>query len=374
VVKVQISQGPHAGTLQKIAKPFGDSGQTVLAVKPSEYLKYFQWDGTKYPMEKSLKVLGAKIASIHKTCEEKLKKLVDEQNDIKNKLQILVKKESKSYLVKDLGEIIYEARIPKQHFVNTFGSAQMTTVLVVLNSKQVKKFEDCYLSVLTEYKQADFENWQKRTRSNVEFQNQNIEDEEIRKETVESEYKALLARHKQTMQFPGAVPESAKSLNLKDDDGNELWRMTAMKDEVALYCRLLGKQGFRTQEFSYNVEEYTNNKNLEAQLNQELRNVKEKISDRSGQNFMDLFTALSHLKIMRTFIDGVLRFGIPPTFVMGIIKPTIQRNDEKVKANLTKAFAEEHLMEMYGQKEEAQDEDFFPYCMSTLTCPVGKLN
>ena len=75
------------------------------------------------------------------------------------------------------------------------------------------------------------------------------------------------------------------------------------------------------------------------------------------------------MKIMRTFIDGVLRFGIPPAFLMGFIK-TQKNNEEKIKSRLTDAFAEEHLKDMYGQKEEAQDEDFFPYIMSTLTSPV----
>jgi len=28
-----------------------------------------------------------------------------------------------------------------------------------------------------------------------------------------------------------------------------------------------------------------------------------------------------HLKVMRAFIDGVLRFGIPPRFYIGIVKP-----------------------------------------------------
>jgi hypothetical protein len=55
---------------------------------------------------------------------------------------------------------------------------------------------------------------------------------------------------------------------------------------------------------------------------------------------------------MRTFIDGVLRFGIPPTFLMGFIKPA-KNCDEKIKVRLTDAFSEEHLKEMYGQKEEA---------------------
>ena len=72
---------------------------------------------------------------------------------------------------------------------------------------------------------------------------------------------------------------------------------------------------------------------------------------------------------MRTYIDGVLRFGIPPVFLMGIIKP-VKNMDEKIKARLTESFAEAHLKDMYGQKEEAQDEDFFPYVMNSLTSPT----
>ena len=71
---------------------------------------------------------------------------------------------------------------------------------------------------------------------------------------------------------------------------------------------------------------------------------------------------------MRTYIDGVLRFGIPPKFFMGIIKPN-KNGDVKIMSRLTEVFAEEHLKEMYGQKEETQDEDFFPYVSNTLTCP-----
>ena len=55
---------------------------------------------------------------------------------------------------------------------------------------------------------------------------------------------------------------------------------------------------------------------------------------------------------MRTFVDGVLRFGIPPKFFMGIIKPT-RNSDAKIMAKLTDVFAEEHLKDMYGQKEDA---------------------
>ena len=39
-------------------------------------------------------------------------------------------------------------------------------------------------------------------------------------------------------------------------------------------------------------------------------------------------------------------------------------------AKLSDTFAEEHYKEMYGQKEEAQDEDFFPYISYPLTSPT----
>jgi hypothetical protein len=78
--------------------------------------------------------------------------------------------------------------------------------------------------------------------------------------------------------------------------------------------------------------------------------------------------ALMHLKIMRTYVDGVLRFGIPPRFFIGIIKPA--RNcDAKIMKRLTDTFAEEHLKDMYGEKMDAQDEDFFPYVSTPLTSP-----
>lgn len=62
----------------------------------------------------------------------------------------------------------------------------------------------------------------------------------------------------------------------------------------------------------------------------------------SKYNFMDLFVAHTHLKIMRTFIDGVLSFGIPPKFYMGIIKPH-RGQDKKILDSMMKTFGEDYL-------------------------------
>jgi hypothetical protein len=43
-----------------------------------EYIKYFKWDTSKFPVDKSLKVIGAKIMATQKTCDDKLKKQLEE--------------------------------------------------------------------------------------------------------------------------------------------------------------------------------------------------------------------------------------------------------------------------------------------------------
>lgn len=44
--------------------------------------------------------------------------------------------------------------------------------------------------------------------------------------------------------------------------------------------------------------------------------------------------------------------------------------DKKILDKMLVLFAEEHLKEMYGQKEDAQDDDFFPYISVPLTSPA----
>jgi hypothetical protein len=57
---------------------------------------------------------------------------------VRNKLNHLTKKDSPSFMQKDLGDIVYEKKISKNMFVNTHGSEIMTTILVVVNKKKIE--------------------------------------------------------------------------------------------------------------------------------------------------------------------------------------------------------------------------------------------
>lgn len=77
---------------------------------------------------------------------------------------------------------------------------------------------------------------------------------------------------------------------------------------------------------------------------------------------------------MRAFIDGVLRFGIPPRFYIGIVHPA-KGQEKALLAQLNDRFDDKSLSGMYGGKEEGaaglgeSHDDFFSFVSIQLTAP-----
>lgn len=79
-----------------------------------------------------------------------------------------MKKDSPSFLAKDLGDLVYERKIKKDLFVNTYeGISMLVTVLVVVPKKSIDKFTSSYVGWLTEFYENDFEKWEQRTRAAI---------------------------------------------------------------------------------------------------------------------------------------------------------------------------------------------------------------
>lgn len=77
-----------------------------------------------------------------------------------------------------------------------------------------------------------------------------------------------------------------------------------------------------------------------------------------------------HLKVIRAYIDGVLRFGIPPRFYIGLLKPH-KASEKKILSILSDHFCDPAMKDMYGSKEDGNDnEDFWPFVLVPMTSPL----
>ena len=87
------------------------------------------------------------------------------------------------------------------------------------------------------------------------------------------------------MHLPGVVPFSSKYLDLDDPEGNQLWRITVMTADATDYMKVLKKNGFHSQQFTYDSEQYVKNRKLESQLKQDMKTLNGKILNTCQYNF-----------------------------------------------------------------------------------------
>ena len=128
-----------------------------------------------------------------------------------------------------------------------------------------------------------------------------------------------------------------------------LFSLVCMKEYAADYVKVLKKNGFTAQQFNCDPQGYLKELEEKSKLQMDLNTVNMKLLKECKAFFGELFQALVHLKIMRVFIDGVLRFGIPPKFFLCVLH-TNKGKEKKVMDALEHHLAEEHLKEMYGEK------------------------
>jgi hypothetical protein len=80
------------------------------------------------------------------------------------------------------------------------------------------------------------------------------------------------------------------------------------------------------------------------------------------------------MKVMRAFIDGVLRFGIPITFTIAIVRPH-PGQDKAILEALNREFIDKQFSDMFStggkdDKDVAGDEEYFSFANVPLSTPV----
>lgn len=272
-----------------------------------DYVQQFQWDDQKYPRSRSLIDIATIISEKMTSIDSDMKKHIDEYNTLKSQLFNIKKKEDGNFLNKDPGDIVY-GHIDKKNFIHD--SNFLRNVLIIVPKNKVEQFKSSYESV---------------------------------KE--------------------GVVPKSARHLvEVEDKDGNQVFRVVVMEnsaDSFTLKCKQ--KIGFSAKVFVYDEESYQKELEEAKVLEGKLNKLTGKMEKRCYYTFSELYMASMHLKVMRAYIDGVLRFGIPPRFILTVVHIK-SGYEKKMLASLTDLFADPKMKGMYGTKEEIGDsEDFFPF-------------
>lgn len=269
-----------------------------------------------------------------KKIDNDIKKQQDNLTELRNQHASIVRKEGNNFMTQDISEAIYsfEKLKPEEVFVErankSSGSELFQTLIAIVHRTKIQHFRENYELVIP---------WEMGSK-----------------------------------QF-SIVPGSARYLGIEDKDGYQLWRVVVLKERADDYLVTASKtKGLVFRKFTYNQEKYQEELKERTKLEHAIDLAKNTLATKSCYAFSELYIALIHLKVMRAFIDGVLRFGIPARFALAIVHP--QKGQEKALLHhLNERFNDSTLSDMFGGgKDEGMvgEEEFFSFVNIPLTSPT----
>ncbi|PVU96050.1 hypothetical protein BB561_001420 [Smittium simulii] len=113
---------------------------------------------------------------------------------------------------------------------------------------------------------------------------------------------------------------------------------------AVLFNRVIGDFKTAAKEKKFIVRDYTfseqadeNEEELKAKIEEEQEALIQLI-ELLHSSFSDLFKVWMHIKVLRIFVESVLRYGLPSDFVSCILK-VVAKDQSQVKNDLTKAYS-----------------------------------
>ncbi|CAJ0650282.1 4078_t:CDS:10 [Entrophospora sp. SA101] len=252
-----------------------------------QYLTTFQWNTMKFRADKSLSAIAEKLN------ENLMKAKSAHYNQIKGNLQVLERKQTGNFAVRDLAGFV-----KKEHFV--LDSEYLETLLVAVPKNLYKEWHSKY-------------------------------------ETI-------------TQMI---VPRSSQ-----------------VSEEFANKCR---EEKFIVRDFKYNEDEMANHRKEFEEVGATEKELWTSLLRLATTNFGEVFASWIHLKVLRVYVESVLRYGLPPDFMSAIIKPK-SKMEKKIREILNTQYGkyggalgnESSKVENIEEFHNLVDKDYYPYVCFTM--------
>jgi V-type H+-transporting ATPase subunit C len=282
-----------------------------------QYITDWSWDEAKYPRSRPVMDLLAGLMSAVSKLDEECRNKLAQYNELKAQKGAISKKDAVNLTGRDLVDVLTPKVVSEDSFVY---SEYLTTAIVILPKGADKEFLKCY----------------ERLAENV-------------------------------------VPQSAKKFEgLDDKDGNSLWRVVMFRTAAENFKKRCREKRFVVRDFEYSAAESDKLNVQRAKVDADLDRQSTSIKQLYKAVWSDLIISWVHIKAMRVFVEGALRFGMS-RFVSYSLRPA---TSQQVAARKALAAGIGKLVVVggpFGQDQgkkvaDAEEgEEYFPYVSFAFT-------
>ncbi|KAJ6253524.1 v-type proton atpase subunit c [Anaeramoeba flamelloides] len=276
------------------------------------YISSWEWDESRFPLKHSMKEIVKQIQEKASEYDETLKEKLNHYNNCSLKLQSFEKKRGADLLNRDLDQDV-------KHMVrlNSVNDAKKIT------DEQWYIETDNITTLFAVIKKFEANRWIETYETLCEF----------------------------------VVP--ASSQKIAEDGGYILYTVSLFKRVIQDFKRNAREKGFTIRVHDWNSNNIENYEEQRKLLFEEMKKSWKKVTKWCGLFFGECFIDWIHLKVVRTFTESILRWGMPKEFITALILPK-QKYKKKMKSALEKSFEDLNIKEMSSKKKKkkGQQEDF----------------
>ncbi|CAH0513705.1 unnamed protein product [Peronospora belbahrii] len=338
--------------VRKIERQFrelnkSDQVLTVDGVPVERYLSFFSWDEAKHPHRRPLPEIVSIIQSSVGKIEEELKQLSTHFAEKKQQLNGLQRKKGGNLMVANLNDVLTPDIVSTTDFLNT---EYLQTLVVVVP----KSLEEQWLLEYAQIGDQIAEYGPSSSRGNV--RGPPVVPGSSRKLMEEGDSAVYTVTLLKGQYQPGFV----------DKEGN--YEPGTTLDYIEDFKKRAKEKRFIVREFNFDPTSHASNEEAIAEMEVEVDQLWSALIRWCKAHFGETFIAWMHIKVIRVFVESVLRYGLPVNFVILMYKPH-DGKEKKLRSMLSKKYAHLQPAQFSGLEEGTSGSsqvEYFPYVTNSF--------
>lgn len=320
------------------------SDLTVGGVPAPRYIQQFAWDYAKYPNRRPLKELVSLIAGGVSAIEEELKQLGQSYADKQASLQDAKRKKAGNLLVADLNDALTVEDMAKMEVLDT---DYLKTVMIAIPKIMKQNFEEKVYELgsdLVGYGGPDWSSNPGQLGKPVQHGSQ-VDRHSKKGSPVVPGSAQFVKEDGDSCLYAVTIIKSQYEAGYFEGDHFQAGTKVEFEGEFAAACK---KERFIVRPFEYDPSKAGRAAMALEQLQVEVDGMRSGLTRWCKTHYGEAFVAWMHIKVIRVFVESVLRYGLPVDFTAVLYKV----------ANAKEQLLSEALDKALGDgSDEAKDDD-----------------
>ena len=315
-------------TAVELSERSGHVDLTVGGVPATRYIQQFAWDSAKYPNRRPLKELVQLIAGGATAIEEELKQLTASFGEKTTALQEVKRRKQGNLMGGDLNDILTADIMSK---VNVTDTEYLKTMFIAIPKSMEENFKIGIYKIggdLVGYGGPDWSSDPTKLGEPLEF-GTNVDRHKKRGSPVVPGSLQKVHSDEDSILFAVTILKGQYEAGYFENDEFQPGTKVDFVTEFATVCR---EKRYIVREFDWDPSQANKSSLALEQLAVEVDGMKSALTRWCKNHYGDAYVAWVHMKVIRVFVESVLRYGLPVDFTAVLYKVHHGKENDLINA------------------------------------------